>query len=259
LDIFPLLLIRPFYSSCNVILSSYGIPAKAKGVETSKLIHSFLDSSSINSSNSRLVILLPIYCAINQVLSGFDLVVHNRLLRMEVQNLIDYQKSFTLILMNFSSHVQDALIKEGSEISTYIESLDLELDKKEIPHVQLETIGLPKAIQYDSDEDIMLIIQRDESKYFERKPYLTCNPINKCINKGKEFDVMRTIDSYYFLNTEGGLLIIGVDDSKTPLGLDGDYSIIKGDRNNFDKFQNHLRKLIEDTYFKNSIVLKVIN
>src|SRR5215469_16602286 len=34
LDIFPLLLIRPFYSTCNGILSSYGIPAKVKGVET---------------------------------------------------------------------------------------------------------------------------------------------------------------------------------------------------------------------------------
>jgi hypothetical protein len=30
--------------------------------------------------------------------------------------------------------------------------------------------------------------------------------------------------------------------------------IIEGDRNNFDKFQNSLRKLIKDTYFKNSIV-----
>jgi predicted HTH transcriptional regulator len=67
---------------------------------------------------------------------------------------------------------------------------------------------------------------------------------------------MRAIDS--FLNTEEGLLIIGVDDNKRPLGLDGDYSAIKGDRNNFDKVQNHLRKLIQNTYFKNSIVQQLI-
>jgi hypothetical protein len=36
---------------------------------------------------------------------------------------------------------------------------------------------------------------------------------------------------HYLLLAEGGLLIIGVHDNKRPLGLDGDYSAIKGDRN----------------------------
>jgi predicted HTH transcriptional regulator len=90
----------------------------------------------------------------------------------------------------------------------------------------------------------------------ERKPFLTFDYIRKSENKNKEFDVMRAIDS--FLNTEGGVLIIGVDDNKTILGLNGDYSIFTGERENFDKFQNYLRKLIRDNYFKNSIVGELI-
>ncbi|MGC1929024.1 MAG: ATP-binding protein [Candidatus Nitrosopolaris sp.] len=253
-----------FSNTCSGILSSYDIPSKVKGFETSKLIHSFLDSSSINSSNSRLVILLPIYCALKQVLSSFNLVVHNKLVNQISLRILDGSpKSYPLSeIINANSselisyHVQDALLKDGSEISTYIDSLDLELDKKEIVNMPLGTIGLPKAIQYDSEEDIRLIIQRDECKHLERKPYLSYDPKTKCKNTGKEFDVMRAIDS--FLNTEGGLLIIGVDDNKKILGLEADYSSLPGERENFDKFQNYLRMLIRNKYFKNSIVEQLI-
>jgi hypothetical protein len=209
LDSFPLLLVRaPFSSTCNGILLSYGIPTKIKGIETSKLIHSFLDSSSINSTNSRVVILLPIYCMLKQILSGFDLIAHNQLVnQISVRILNAHPKSFQLsaIINNKSSkviayHVQDDLIKEGSEISIYIDSLDLELDKKEILHLSLGTIELPKAVQYSSKEDVRVLIERDESKCFERKLYLTYDPRTKAENKGKEFDVMKAIDS--FLNTK---------------------------------------------------------
>ena len=150
-----------FSKTCSGILSSYDIPSKVKDFETSKLIHSFLDSSSINSSNSRPVILLPIYCALKQVLSSFDLVVHNQLVNQISLRILDGSPKFyqlsEIIDANSSElityHVQDALLN-GSEISTYIDSLDLELDKREIVNVPLETIGLPNVIQYDSEEDI---------------------------------------------------------------------------------------------------------
>jgi predicted HTH transcriptional regulator len=228
------------------------------------LVNSFLDSASVDSSNNRLVILLPIYCVLKQILSGFDLIVHNQLVnQISLMVFNGNPKSYRLseIINNRPSevithHIQDDLIREGTEIRIYIDSLELELDKKEVLHISLRTIGLPKPVQYNNKEDVRIIIERDEDKYFERKPYLSYDPIYRSVNKGKEFDVMKTIDS--FLNTEGGLLIIGVDDNKKVLGLDGDYSLLTGDRANFDKFQNKLRKLIRDTYFKNYIVEKLI-
>ena len=265
LDTFPLLLIRaPFSTTSSGLLSSYGISSKMKGFETSKLIHSFLDSSSINNSNSRIVILLPVYCMLKEILSGYNLIIHNYLknqisLRVLNRNPKSYPLSTIIDVKSnelITCHLPYNLIKEGSEISVYIDSLDLELYKKGILHTDLRAIELPKAIQYDSKEDVKVLIERDESRFFERKLYLSYDPITNQKNQGKEFDVMKTIDS--FLNTDGGILIIGVDDNKKPHGLDGDYSILGGDRANFDKFENHVRKLIQDVYFKNSIVGELV-
>ncbi len=64
---FPLLLIRPPPDMpCSGILSSHSIEDSIKGYDTASIIHSFLDASSINNTNARLVILLPIYCILKK-------------------------------------------------------------------------------------------------------------------------------------------------------------------------------------------------
>lgn len=67
---------------------------------------------------------------------------------------------------------------------------------------------------------------------------------------------MRAIDS--FLNSTGGILIIGVSDDKTIIGLEEDYSILPGERKNFDAFENKLRNLIRTKFFRNSFVGELI-
>jgi hypothetical protein len=47
---------------------------------------------------------------------------------------------------------------------------------------------------------------------------------------------------------------VGVGDDKTPIGLEGDYRILPGDRKNFDGFENKIRNLIKIKFFRNSIV-----
>jgi hypothetical protein len=148
--------------------------------------------------------------------------------------------------------IENDLTQDALQISTYCEPLDLELDRKEIPPQLDHKVILPRPVQYDSIEDLQILLKMDENKYLERKPFLSFDPKNGCVNEGKEYDVMRVLDS--FLNTDGGLLAIGVNDRGDPIGLDGDYSCLMGDRENFDKFRNHLQKLIRDRYFKNSIV-----
>jgi hypothetical protein len=80
IDNFPLLLIwLPFTSTCSGLLSSSDIPKTINGFDTSKIIHSFLDSSSINNSNNRIVLLLPVYCMLKTILSNFEIYIHKDL------------------------------------------------------------------------------------------------------------------------------------------------------------------------------------
>jgi predicted HTH transcriptional regulator len=153
-------------------------------------------------------------------------------------------------------HIENDLLKDYSQISLYSTSLDLELDKKEILHQSFDKLVLQPFVEHKTNEDVLLLINKDEYIHLERKPFLIFDPDKKSKNEGKEFDTMRALDS--FLNTEGGVLIIGTDDNKKILGLSGDYSLLGGDRNNFDKFQNYLRNQIQNKYFRNSIVGELI-
>lgn len=90
----------------------------------------------------------------------------------------------------------------------------------------------------------------------EFKPFLSFNYAKGCEVKTKEFDVMRAINS--FLNSTGGILLIGVADDKTIIGLEGDYSILPGERKNFDAFENRLRNLMRTKYFRSSFVGELI-
>jgi len=262
-DTFPILLVRPTWRSCGSILTSEGIQNKMKGFETINLIESFLDSSGINGTNSRMVLLLPIYCVLKNILSYFQVIVHRSLV-----------KDFSLHLLNSSpeiyplkeminlddeeiitTHIGQDLLKDGSRISLYSDSLDLELEKKEISRPFITEPIFPNYFQYNSKEELILRIEEGESQYLELKLCLWFDPIRNC-EVNKQFDVMTAIDS--FLNSEGGILIIGVADDKTIVGLKGDYSILPGDRKNSNGFENKLRNLIQTKFFKTSLVGELI-
>lgn len=184
-----------------------------------------------------------------QVIYDFELVVHKDLTsQLSLRFLNDEPRSIPLSDINSDSPnglmkypIEHALIEGSSYISVYNDSLQIELFNEKIINKPPKK-PLPNIIRHETKQDLRLLLERDESKFLERKPFLT----------GKEFDVMRTIDS--FLNTEGGVLIIGQSDDKSIIGLDMDYTKLKGDRENFDKFRSHLRKLIKDKYFQNAIV-----
>ena len=205
------------------------------------------------------------YCKLKQILSAFELSVHRNLVdKLSLRLLNSYPRDMPLSkILNASQNditqypIEKDLTRGALQISTYCEPLDLELERKEIPQHPERKVILPSPVRYDSIEDLQLLIKTDEYKHLEKKPFLTFDLTKGCVNEGKEYGVMRAIDS--FLNSEGGLLIIGVDDRGNPIGLDADYSYLSGDRGDFDKFRNHLQKLIRDRYFKNSIVEEHIN
>jgi predicted HTH transcriptional regulator len=68
-------------------------------------------------------------------------------------------------------------------------------------------------------------------------------------NKAMEQVIVKTVAA--FLNTDGGTLLIGIDDSGTVLGLENDYKTL-GKRQDRDGYENWLTTLLLDQFGKES-------
>ncbi|WP_136482020.1 RNA-binding domain-containing protein [Cognatitamlana onchidii] len=89
-------------------------------------------------------------------------------------------------------------------------------------------------------------ISKGESDFLEFKSSLRWDYYQNSKNKDLEVVVAKTISA--FLNSNGGMLLIGVDDEGTVLGLDNDYSTLR--KNNRDGFVLALITLINNTLGK---------
>ena len=87
------------------------------------------------------------------------------------------------------------------------------------------------------------LIQEGESNYLEFKSSLRWSFLDSSVNRKLEEVVLKTIAA--FNNTDGGILLIRVNDDGELLGLSNDYESLKGDK---DKFELHLQNLIEAEY-----------
>ena len=88
------------------------------------------------------------------------------------------------------------------------------------------------------------LIQKGESPVLEFKSTLRVNIKTSKPENFIEHSVIKTLAA--FLNSEGGTLLIGVEDNKSILGLELDFnSFLKGDK--LDEFQKHFDNLISKT------------
>ncbi len=99
--------------------------------------------------------------------------------------------------------------------------------------------------EVESHASIEDIIAEGESSELEFKSSLRWDYREKQVNKKLEAVVLKAIAS--FNNTEGGTLIIGVEDEGNILGLDNDYNSLGNGR---DKFEIHLRNLVNEHFGK---------
>lgn len=91
------------------------------------------------------------------------------------------------------------------------------------------------------NEDVQELILAGESDTVEFKSTLRYDLRSKEISKKLEYVIAKTIAA--FLNSEGGNLFIGVDDSQNMLGLSDDISTLS--KPNIDGFQLHLLEIIK--------------
>ncbi len=92
------------------------------------------------------------------------------------------------------------------------------------------------------DRTVNELIQLGESATLEFKSTIQWDVVRNEINKNLRFSVLKTIAA--FLNSEGGTLIIGVEDNGDVLGIDLDLSTLK--KKSVDGFEQLLTDIIRD-------------
>lgn len=105
-----------------------------------------------------------------------------------------------------------------------------------INHVSKKEILKPKI-------DVLALIKNGENKNVEFKRILSNDSTG--FNKHVEHKVMKTVAA--FLNTEGGTLLIGVDDDKKIIGLESDFNLfLKPDKK--DAFALYFDSIIQSGF-----------
>jgi hypothetical protein len=96
-----------------------------------------------------------------------------------------------------------------------------------------------------ADQEVAAMIAGGESATLEFKSTARWDLKQNMQSKAMEQVIVKTVAA--FLNTEGGTLLIGVDDSRTVLGLANDYKTL-GKRQDRDGFENWLTTLLLDQF-----------
>ena len=99
-------------------------------------------------------------------------------------------------------------------------------------------IAEPEEVRH---RPIAELVKLGESAVLEFKSTLQWDVLQKQPNKALRKSSLKTIAG--FMNTEGGTLLIGVEDDGNILGLDNDLGLVGGSR---DKFEQTLVNLITD-------------
>ena len=86
------------------------------------------------------------------------------------------------------------------------------------------------------------LLRQEEGTHLEFKSSLRYNSVQKCLEPKLEFNCLKAICA--FLNTEGGDLLIGVNDRKRAIGLRDDYDTLP--KSNRDAFENYLTNQISN-------------
>ena len=108
---------------------------------------------------------------------------------------------------------------------------------------------MKRLTKENEDQDFVLtehfieeLIKGGESQVVEFKSSLQWDIEKNCSNKELKKEVLKTLVA--FLNTDGGILLIGVEDNGNIFGLEKDLRLVKG--KSLDGFEQNLANLISD-------------
>jgi len=97
------------------------------------------------------------------------------------------------------------------------------------------------SVHYNSAENlsVAMLFSQSEHEQLEFKSSFRFDHYTKQVNRELEKAAMKTVAA--FLNSRGGTLVIGVDDSRKPLGIEYDYQTLS--RQSSDGFENHFTNI----------------
>ena len=139
---------------------------------------------------------------------------------------------------SIKSHLIDDLNNFGVMSDDYL--VFLEKRANEIFNELKKRIEL-KHKEDKKEDKVKELILNGENESLEIKSTLRFDLKEGIVNKKLEYVIAKTISA--FLNTEGGTLIIGVDDDNNTLGLEKDIQTLT--KQNTDGFELHLRQAIK--------------
>jgi ABC-type amino acid transport substrate-binding protein len=108
---------------------------------------------------------------------------------------------------------------------------------------------------FEAKTDWQMIVEKGENDLIEFKSSLRWDYRQEKVNKALESVITKTISA--FLNTEGGMLFIGIDDDGNAIGLENDYKTLS--KKNRDGFMLALTNLINQDLGKSSHLFLSIN
>lgn len=189
---------------------------------------SYLKKQGIGNENS----------IVNITLVGADL--NKRKIRAKapsiyIQDFLDENEG---LFNSIKSHLIENIADFGIHSDDY--SVFLEKRAQEIFKALKNRIEL-KNKEVVEDPELKELILIGENEKLELKSTLRYDLRENKVNKKLEFVIAKTISA--FLNSDGGILIIGVDDDSNALGLEKDIETLS--KKDIDGFELHLRNIIK--------------
>lgn len=173
-----------------------------------------------------------------------------------LRNLVVAEVLAYLIFMILALSADWGQIYEGFRVSKYIlfEVVEFSL----LGLFQLGLIAFVLAKSVAEDDDFNQIIKSGEHEKLEFKTSLRWDARLSQVNRDLERAVMKTVAA--FLNSEGGRLVIGLDNKGQATGLEADLSSLP--RSDADGFENHFNNLFSSMIgpeFRHLVKLKFNN
>lgn len=154
-----------------------------------------------------------------------------------LRNLIVAEVLVYLAFLGLALSADWGEIYEGVALARYVRFEIIEFLFLGVSQLVLIILVFMRSLR--QSKDIKELIKSGEHEKLEFKTSLRWDMKRNQVNKELEKTIMKTITA--FLNSEGGSLLIGVNDSGEPVGLENDFATLS--KPGADGFENHFNNL----------------
>src|SRR3989344_6020593 len=169
------------------------------------------------------------------------------------RNLIVVEALFYFVFLVLALTADWGDVYEGFTVSGYVRFEVIEFFLLILSQLGMITLVFAKTL--NEEKGIEEIIKSGEHEKLEFKTSLRWDAKRDMVNKELEKAVMKTVAA--FLNSDGGHLLIGVDDGGEPVGLENDIAtLVKQDADGFENHFNNLFNNMIGVEFRRFVKLK---